>query len=62
MSDLEIIIWLQWALILGLVGFCGYVCNALVELLARVQRHKTVFIIDGKAYMFKGNKLAEIEK
>ncbi|AKG07110.1 hypothetical protein AAX06_01770 [Moraxella bovoculi] len=62
MSDLEIIIWLQWALIVLLIGFCIYVFNAFVELSSIVRRHKTYLIIDGKAYILKDNKLVEIEK
>lgn len=62
MSDLQIVIWLQWALIVGLVGFCIYVFNAFVELSAIVKNRKTYFIIDGKAYFLKDNKLVEIEK
>lgn len=62
MSDLEIIIWLQWALMVLLVGFCIYVFNAFVELSAIVKNRKTYFIIDGKAYILKNDKLVEIEK
>lgn len=62
MSDLEIIILLQWALMALLIGFCIYVFNAFIELSAMVRNHKTCFIIDGKAYILKDNKLVEIEK
>lgn len=62
MSDLEIIIWLQWALMALLIGFCIYVFNAFVELSSIVRSRKTYFIIDGKAYILKDNKLVEIEK
>lgn len=62
MSDLEIIIWLQWALMALLIGFCAYVFNAFVEVSSMVRNHKTYFIIDGKAYILKDSKLAEIEK
>lgn len=62
MSDLEIIFWLQWALMALLIGFCIYVFNAFVEVSSIVRNRKTYFIIDGKAYILKDNKLAEIEK
>lgn len=62
MNDLEIIIWLQWALILLLIGFCIYIFNAFVEVSAIVRNRKTYFIIDGKAYILKDNKLVEVEK
>lgn len=62
MNDLEIIIWLQWALILLLIGFCIYVFDAFVELSSLVRNRKTYFIIDGKAYILKDNKLVEVEK
>lgn len=62
MSDLEIIIWLQWALIVLLIGFCIYVFNAFVELSTMVRNRKTYLIADGKAYILKGDKLVEIER
>lgn len=62
MSDLEIIIWLQWALMALLIGFCIYVFNAFIELSVIVGNRKTYFIIDGKAYILKDNKLVEVEK
>lgn len=62
MSDLEIIIWLQWALMALLIGFCIYVFNAFVELSSIVRSRKTYVIVDGKAYILKDNKLVEIEK
>lgn len=62
MSDLEIIIWSQWALMALLIGFCIYVFNAFVELSTMVRNRKTCFIIDGKAYILKGDKLVEIER
>ncbi|WP_432481653.1 hypothetical protein [Moraxella sp. ZY200743] len=62
MSDLEIIIWLQWALIVLLIGFCIYVFNAFVELSAMLKNRKTYVIVDGKAYILKDNKLVEIAR
>lgn len=62
MSDLEIIIWSQWALMALLIGFCNYVFNAFVKLSTIVRNRKTYLIVDGKAYILKGDKLVEIEK
>lgn len=62
MNDLEIIIWVQWALIVGLIGFCTYVFNAFVELSTMLRNRKTYLIVDGKAYILNGDKLVEIER
>lgn len=62
MNDLEIIIWMQWVLIVGLIGFCTYVFNAFVKLSTMLRNRKTYPIVDGKAYILKGDKAVEIER